>query len=315
MKRLNKALLTLTFVLSSFFAIAETSGETIAKYFQEGEKGWFWYESLPKETQQKIQQAIQQVLSGSLQAKPTELSPAWFRQHFQQYMDKAQANPYDKEAMRTYLYLEKYMRDQAEAFAYQRQAAVYADPFLDGSSQRGTASFAAQAMTQNGEKIKRKLLTELSSSFGIYFFYRSDCSYCHQQAPLLKLLSKKYGFTIKPVSLDGKALAKSDFNEFLIDRGQAKALNVRIVPSLFVFDLQNKTTISIAQGLQSLIEIEKRIVYAAQRQGYISEEELNQTRGKGLYPHLDGSKNTQVNLPQYAPKAFLELYKKSMEHH
>ena len=85
---------------------SQTTNKSIATYFQQNEKGWFWYEALPKETQIKIQQAVKNILTNE---QPQALSPAWYRKNFQKYMDKAQANPYDKESMRTYLYLEKYV--------------------------------------------------------------------------------------------------------------------------------------------------------------------------------------------------------------
>ncbi|WP_369686147.1 conjugal transfer protein TraF [Photobacterium leiognathi] len=64
-------------------------------------------------------------------AKPEDkpLSQAWISERtLEKYRDHAIENPRDTEAMRTYLYLEKYMRDRAVQFGYARQKQVYADP-------------------------------------------------------------------------------------------------------------------------------------------------------------------------------------------
>ncbi|MEZ9922315.1 conjugal transfer protein TraF, partial [Vibrio breoganii] len=123
-------------------------------------------------------------------------------------------NPYDEEAMRNYLYLEKFMRDRATAFAYQRQKTVYEDPFLDSTTQRPTANFGMRTMNIEASKNRAELLRHIGSKAGIYFFYRSDCSFCSQQSPLIAGLQREYEFSIKPVSLDGEKLPESPWEEF-----------------------------------------------------------------------------------------------------
>ncbi|WP_369686146.1 conjugal transfer protein TraF [Photobacterium leiognathi] len=73
-----------------------------------------------------------------------------------------------------------------------------------------TPALALNQSIKRHPKNRQSLLTkEIGDKAGIFFFFRSDCPFCHKQMPLIALLEKNFGFTIKPVSLDGKPLPDS----------------------------------------------------------------------------------------------------------
>lgn len=297
------------------------TGRTIDSFLLDKERGWYWYEALPEEEKEKVRQDIldnspnvikkTQKPNQPQEPKDKPLSTAWFKENFPKYRDAAIDNPYDKEAMRNYLFLEKFMRDRATAFGYERQKAVYAEPFLDASSTRPLASFGMKEMNHQAAQQKDLILTNLGKESGIYFFYLSTCNFCEKQAPLLKGLEREYGFNIKPVSLDGKKMANSFWDSFLTDKGQAASLGVQQVPATYLFNPKTQKVELIAQGLQSLPDLEKRIIYAASRAGLISDSQAQTIRATGLYQSVDGHVSGGFPMPADAPKEFKMLYEQS----
>jgi conjugal transfer pilus assembly protein TraF len=120
-------------------------------------------------------------------------------------------------------------------------------------------------------------LERIAKTAGVLFFFRSDCPYCEAQAPLLKLLEARYGFSVLPVSIDGAPLPGGAFLNFRQDRGQAQALNVVSTPALFLARPPNNM-VPLSQGLLSLAQLQERIVVAAVEAGWISEHEYTRTR-------------------------------------
>lgn len=303
----------------------ESSDQQTKSYYQDAERGWYWYEQLPKEEQEKFVEklvkeqptVIQESAKVSQEPqghKPEDkpLSNAWFRANFQGYMDAAIDNPYDKEAMRTYLYLEKFMRDRATAFGYERQKAVYNDPFLDASSKRPTANFGMKTMSRAANGNRDALLKAIGDKSGIYFFYRSDCPYCKQQAPLIRGLEREFSFEIKTISLDGQPLPNSPWDSFQTNQGQAEQLGVRQVPAMYLFNPENNSIELVAQGLQSLPQLKKRVLMAAERAELITNEQYSTIIPTGLYSDVNGDVIGHFPMPENASDTFKNLYNQSM---
>jgi conjugal transfer pilus assembly protein TraF len=112
---------------------------------------------------------------------------------------------------------------------------------------------------------------------GVLFFFRSNCPYCDAQAPLLKLLEARYGFSVLPVSIDGAPLPGGAFPNFRQDRGQAQSLGVVSTPALFLARPPD-VTVPLSQGLLSLAQLQERVLVAAMQAGWISEGEFTRTR-------------------------------------
>ncbi|EOX3379444.1 conjugal transfer protein TraF [Vibrio cholerae] len=322
-------LMTLMLLSTSTLAAANTADTSAQKpkidpFFTDGEKGWFWYEQLPEEEKEKFVEKLlkeQPTLIPTQPAKPASpqpaedkpLSTAWFRENFQKYQDAAMDNPYNQEAMRTYLYLEKFMRDRAVAFGYERQKTVYSDPFLDSTSARPTANFGLRSMNRRASEIREDLLAEVGKQSGLFFFYRSDDEFSQQQAPLIKALEKDYGFAIKPISMDGKPLGKEGWTDYLTDNGQAATLGVYQVPAIYVFNPNNERFEVVAQGLQSLTELKRRTIAAAERAEIITPEQAQLMRGSGLYQTTEGDISNGFPLPDHAPDLFKQMYFESIK--
>lgn len=321
--------LTLILLSTSTIALANTTQPSaqepdIDPFFTDSEKGWFWYEQLPEEEKEKFVEKLLQEQPTLIPEQPTKptpatpnkdkpLSTAWFRENFQKYKDAAMDNPYNQEAMRTYLYLEKFMRDRAVAFGYERQKTVYSDPFLDITSTRPTANFGLRSMNRKANEIREELMAEVGKQSGLFFFYRSDDEFSKQQAPLVKALERDYGFAVKPISMDGKPLNETLWPDYLTDNGQAAALGVQQVPAIYVFNPNNEQFEIVSQGLQSLTELKRRTIAAAERAEIITPERAQLMRGSGLYQTTSGDISNGFPLPDHAPDLFKQMYFESIE--
>ena len=323
---MKKSLVALA-MLCSFNISAETETTTpqeahLDPFFEDSERGWFWYEKLTDEEKATVKNPVkppkqQKISESKVQTKQPEdrpLSQKWFRENFEKYQDLAIENPHDKEAMRNYLYLEKYMMDRAVTFGYERQKVIMSEPFLDGTTRRSTANFGMRSMNINASQNRQATIKALSERSGLVFFFRSDDGFSQQQLSPLVSLANNYHFEIKPVSIDGGNLAETPWldSEVTINAGQAETLGVRKVPAVYLFVAASGQFEMVSQGLQAQTQLEKRIMFAAQRGQLISNEEFEESRSSGLYQGLDGSTGI-IGVPDNAPEEFINLYKESMQ--
>jgi len=109
---------------------------------------------------------------------------------------------------------------------------------------------------------KVQSLANLAKNHGLFFFFKSDCPYCHKLAPLLKIFQARHGMEIFPVSLNAGGLP--DFPVFETDRGIARSFGVDRVPALFLADKATGDVRPISFGIISLSEIEERIYVLTQ---------------------------------------------------
>lgn len=307
-------------VITSINANATTEKQVLANetgtdnaYFIDSERGWFWYEQLPEEEKEKFLDKIKNEQPPAPAPAPEKpLSTAWFAKNFTKISQAAMDNPYDKDAMRTYLYLEKFMRDRAMTFGNERKKAVLAEPFLDHTSSRPVANFGTKAMNIQATKNKTALLDAIGSNAGIYYFYRSDDVFSEQQANLIKLLEHDHGFTIFPISMDGTPPPKVLGDKFALNENQAQSLGIEILPATYLFNPANSSIELVTQGMQSLTELKERIIYSSLRAGLIDEDQFKLTRVSGLYLTLDGYVSGGYPLPDNAPETFKKLYNDSL---
>ncbi|NOI31998.1 conjugal transfer protein TraF [Vibrio coralliilyticus] len=281
------------------------------QYYTDGEKGWFWYEKLSQEEKEELLEKLKSEQSQTPQKETKPLSNKWFRENFQNYIDAAINNPFDREAMRNYLYLEKFMRDRANAFGLERQKAILAEPFLDATSSRPIANFGMKTMNVQATKNKDALLSQLGEKTGLYFFYLSGDTFSVLQSDLIALLNKEYGFSVIPVSLDGSAPPSALGAEYEIDSGQADALNIQVLPATYLYNPINNSMELVGQGMHSLTDLKTRIIHAALRGELIDQQQYQLTRPTGLYSNPNGYVSGSLSVPEDAPQEFVDLYNES----
>lgn len=259
-------------------------------FYDRGQEGWFWYKEEPEPREPKpepepepepepvtiVAESAETTPEPAKPQGPAVFSAAWFRENLPKYRDKAWDKP-TQENVSVYMYLQRYAMDRSEQFADATELAVVGNPFLDEESRRPSATFASQKLDRWAGQQKDRVTQKISKKAGLFFFYKSDSQASLAQAPIIKMLEMRDGFTVLPISMDGKPLPSGVFPNFRNNDGQAEKLGIQVYPAMFLVS-DNREIEPIGQGILSLADIKHRIILVAKRRGWITEEDFNKTR-------------------------------------
>lgn len=276
------------------------SGERIAfPHYADKARGWHWKEVPPEpepdpEPEAEAPPPPPPPATPAPPPGPKPFSSAWVKDNLPKYLEIAIDDP-SPQNVSNYLYLQRFAMDAADRFSsiYQRVATV--DPLLDENRARPMWGPAAELANRQADAKKSSLLKDISQKFGIWFFFRSDCAPCHQQAPILATFANLNGFSVLPVSVDHIDMPNNPWKRFVNDRGHAAQLQVSGTPTLF---LQSKDGefVQISDSVIAIEEITRRVIEIAASSKAISEEQYASTRAtsKQLMP----SPATLTSMPQ-----------------
>ena len=173
---------------------------------------------------------------------------------------EAVVNPSEQNVL-NFLRAQNYVMDKASLFADVSRRVVWANPEVNYAARSPVANFSRD-MQKNRVDLKREQnLKALSETHGILFFARSDCDFCHDQAPVLKAFSAKTGVPILTISLDGRPIpmfpdAKPDNGISMLASG---GNGIATVPAIFLIDRKTQQTIPLATGVVAGEELAERI--------------------------------------------------------
>ncbi len=236
------------------------------------DRGWYWGENPPPAPPPQKPVRILPGGGSGLTKAPALLSAKWFQANLDKYREAAVDNPTQRN-VRLYLYLQRVALDKASAFSKAAKLAVYNDPALDQGTYSPTNYLAKATVRRRIDDNERALLTRMAAKSGIWFFFRSDCPYCAAEEPVLDQFARLYGFSILPISLDGKPMPDGRFAEFVNDSGQAAQLGVTATPTLYLVSPPDRV-LKIAEGVQAADELADRIVALGHENSWITDAEF-----------------------------------------
>lgn len=277
-------------IIALVFIVATDRSWAIGEFYANRAEGWFWYRQDSLVLEDAVLKQTDRPEAQPQPFSPTAsdvlpLSAAWFRENFSKYKDAAIDNP-TASNIAAYLYLQCVMLDKANRFTDNVQRHVVTDPYLDEVTRRPITTFAANEVNKETGRLREEHLRLIAQKAGIFFFFLSDCRYCHLQAPVLARLADVYGFEIFPISLDGRPMSNGLFERFRVDQGQARQLGVVSTPAMFLAHPPDNF-IPIAQGAVSMDEIVNRILMASVQAGWLEEKDYQQTRPLATQAMLD----------------------------
>lgn len=170
--------------------------------------------------------------------------------------DIAVMNPTEQN-IKNYLDAWHMTMDKGTVFADQWRRVVWTNPQYDYSLRNPSNNSAIKVNSQVKDENRGNYLRELSKEHGLIFFFRSDCPYCHQMAPTLKLLSEMYGIEVLGVSIDGGGLP--DFPNPRDGRAVAQQWGIEKVPATFIASKKTGEHAPVGFGVMSLQEVIERI--------------------------------------------------------
>lgn len=245
------------------------AGDDVALYFDRHAEGWFWYrdpaaESAvtdpPGEDVPEAKPQGEDVPEAKPQAgadDPVRRIEAQ-RHDLEVALDRAILEP-TSDHVRAYLALNQQAMEQSSAFAQAWKATLFANPAMD-YRQVAPVGSAAYVRADVAREAAETRLADAATHWGLIFFFRGECPYCHRFAPVLRQFADRYGFSVVDVSLDGGVLP--EFPRPRRDDGAGRALHVDAVPAVYVVDPATRRIVPAAFGLLGWSDLSERVLQA-----------------------------------------------------
>lgn len=242
----------LFFLLSIEYWIPNTAAQAQQAFFDRHAEGWHWYQSLSDD---KVDEEKKKTELISPQKTPTQQIESQ-RKALEKKLHAAIIEP-SRENIVAYIIAQKALMDQSQRFSESWQRVVMTTPSLDETLVHPVDQNARHIYYQARNQEITKRIKALAQEYGLFFFFKGNCPYCHHFAPIVKHFAKKHGWSVFPISLDGGGI--SEFPNAKRDNGIATRLQVAHVPTLIAFCVQTGQMIPLAYGMVSESEIEERI--------------------------------------------------------
>lgn len=231
-------------------------------YWGERGEGWFWYKDPPPPAPKKKKDDKAPSAPAGKQAPATVAEKAL--QEFQALQKRVEETQKiaimypTPENAKAFMQAYQEAKDRSSTFTDVVQRTMWVNPEYDYNFRGRPTNPAAMAVfDQDVLKERDDVVRKLAKTHGLFFFFRSDCPYCHAMAPMIKQFQSRYGVNVIPVSLDGGTLPQ--FPNAIRDNGIAQNLGVSTVPATFMAIPREKQIVPIGYGVMNLEEMADRI--------------------------------------------------------
>lgn len=161
------------------------------------------------------------------------------------------------ENVKAYIEAQEKLMQTASVYSDVWRRVIWQNPELNYELKRPVNNAAIEVQKQVRKEAELRTLQDLAGEWGIFFFFRSDCPFCHRMSATLKLMTELYGVAIFPVSLDGGTLP--EYPQAKRDNGMASMLGVTQVPMLVLGNVKDRRMIPLGSGVISIQDIIERI--------------------------------------------------------
>ena len=192
-----------------------------------------------------------------------------FEQHeMTQLMRQASMSANDAKKVYQFQKFNWWAVNQAMNMSYTWNYNVAQHPDVDPNVKNPSSAFALLMVSKINDTAEKQFYHMLSKSAYLVYFTRSDCEYCHVEAPLVRSFAQETGLKIVNASLDSDHIKQ--FKYFMTAPKTlmpARILQVGTVPTLFLYLKPNKTGavhssqfIRVATGVVTKDIIKQRII-------------------------------------------------------
>lgn len=220
-----------------------------------------WYCDEEPESEKKEQPVtVKKEISPEQKISPKKITDATSDEEAQKILSELRfkaAKTRTDEDIRAFLEALQWVSDTSSTFADATQRFIWKTPQYDYSLRSPTTNYGAKLSKAKKAEKEAGKSREISKTHGIFFFFRSDCPYCHALAPLVKNFSENFGVEIVPISLDGKGLPQ--FPNPKHNNTAATNLNVTTVPALFLVGKEDRMITPISYGAITYDDMIERI--------------------------------------------------------
>jgi conjugal transfer pilus assembly protein TraF len=225
-------------------------------------RGWHFYEDPEPDVAPLPKAPVRAVEESPAQARPPELIEfAQLQKRLEDYRNIAIIKPTEAN-VRRYMELEARVVRQASYFSDVAQRVAWSTPDLDMTLQgRPVNAQAIEVFDREQSESRDQYLAALARTHVLFFFFRSDCPYCHAFAPTLEAFQARHGIQIVPISMDGGGLPT--FPQFRRDNGISRTLQVTQVPAVYLAEPFTGKITPIGFGVLSQSQLIERIAAVA----------------------------------------------------
>lgn len=257
------ALFGLLLILATPAVDLAQAQETMPGWWHDGWRGWHFYEDPPSEETKppaptpKPSAAQPPPSSPVMRRAPELLEFERLQKAVEDYRNIAIMRPTEAN-VRRYMELEAQVVARASYFADVAQRVAWATPELDPTLHgRPVNAKALEVFEQQRAVSRADTVTTLGRDHVLFFFYRSDCPYCHAFAPVLQAFQERHGIQIVAISVDGGPMP--GFPNARTDNGIATTLKVTQVPAVFLAQPFTGKITPIGFGVLSEAQLLERI--------------------------------------------------------
>lgn len=287
MKRLCLLFVLLVGMTPSAWSASSPPGdEEAGVFFDRRRDGWFWYLELRRTPKQEA--LAPDVLPSSLEE---------MRKEAEKLLARAIETPTEVNVA-AYMSYQQRLTTRAEQFARIWQRVLWTHPELDPTVGEPVAAAGTAAMQAQQAAEQDRILQELAHTSGLLYFYSGDCPLCAAETPLLSAFAQTHGFSVIPISLDGRI--DPIFPQTKIDHGAAEKLGVKSAPALFLARPPHEVE-RIGTGFLTIEELTRRLVRIASplplEADLVREHDAEETTHEEQDSHL---------VPEPAPRSAVE---------
>lgn len=263
--------LLLAVSMSAILAVSSAQ-ERAGPYWRDRWRGWHFYED-PAVDDTPATPAIPPASTAAIPppANPTTPRPPELEEFerlqktLEEYRNVAIIRPSEAN-VRRYMELEAKVVSQASTFADVARRVAWATPELDPTLQGRPVNAKALEVFEETQRTERShSVAQLGKDHVLFFFYRSDCPYCHAFAPVLEAFQNRHGIQVVAISIDGGPMP--GFPSARRDNGIATTLQVSQVPAVFLAQPFTGQITPIGFGVLSESQLLERISIVSSPEG------------------------------------------------
>ena len=271
MQRRTLLRLLLAFGMSTVLAVS-SAHDGSATYWRDAWRGWHFYEDPSPDEKPATPPAPAASAAPPQPAEKAKAARAPELEDFErlqktleEYRNVAIMRPTEAN-VRRYMELEAKVVNQASTFADVARRVAWATPELDPTLQGRPVNAKALEVFEETQRTDRsRTVAQLGKDHVLFFFYRSDCPYCHAFAPVLEAFQGRHGIQVVAISIDGGPMP--GFPSARRDNGIATALQVSQVPAVFLAQPFSGQITPIGYGILSEAQLLERIAIVSSPEG------------------------------------------------
>jgi len=295
--------------------MAQVASTTGNQFYQDKERGWFWFEDPEKKIEEEKPDSPPAATSQP-SPKTIPLDAKWLRENLENLTLKAMSNPTETN-LANFAFAQRLMLDMGSRFSSKMTDYMMDQPLLDETKRRPTDSFSLNEFKSERGNIVKDVIDEINAKTkGLWFFYSSTCGYCKKMIPVIKRFHYNYGMDILAISLDGGIIPGMEEFEIVVDTDNsvAKRFGVTHTPTTYLV-MNDNTPELVAKGMKSLVELEAKVIRSAKLRNIITKEQYARTKTVyelNMYNNESGQLYVNEEMLEKDPSYLAEALKKQL---